>query len=326
MTQVATRLITLIMLLQRQPNQKAADLARKLDVSVRTLHRYFGMLDEMGIPVYTERGPHGGFSLVRGYKMAPLVFTPDEAVAVYLGTSLVEEAWGALYHEAAQGALAKLDNLLPEDQRQEISWARRSFLTAGLNRSDIKLLTPHMEKLRLAVREMRRVNLIYRSSARPEPQSRNVDVYALLHRWGWWYIIGFCHLRQAVRSFRVDRIETLTLLTEKFLIPPGFDIHTYLESEMQFTPAIIVSMRFDAQGADLARANRSSWETLEEQPDGSVIISFASPDENWAISSILAYGPMVTVLEPLEIRDKVSAWAKAIVQLYDEPPKESDSV
>ncbi len=72
MTKPANRLLTLILLLQRQPNQKAADLADSLGVSVRTLHRYIELLDEMGIPVYTERGPCGGFSLVRGYKMPPL--------------------------------------------------------------------------------------------------------------------------------------------------------------------------------------------------------------------------------------------------------------
>src|SRR5512136_3188331 len=98
MSNSATRLITLIMLLQRQPNRKAADLAEKLGVSVRSLHRYIAMLDEMGIPVYTERGPHGGFSLVRGYKLPPLVFTPQEATAVCLGASLVDEIWGGVYH------------------------------------------------------------------------------------------------------------------------------------------------------------------------------------------------------------------------------------
>ena len=134
MSQPASRLITLIMLLQRQPNQKGADLANKLGVSVRTLHRYFAALDEMGIPVYTERGPHGGFSLVRGYRMPPLVFSPEEATAVYLGTSLVEGIWGNLYHEAAQGALAKLDNVLPDEQRAEAAWARRSLVTTGLQR------------------------------------------------------------------------------------------------------------------------------------------------------------------------------------------------
>src|ERR1035437_10368915 len=81
MTKPASRLITLILLLQNRPNQKAADLAGELGVSVRTLHRYFSDLDDMGIPIYAERGPYGGFSLVRGYKMPPLVVSPEEAVA-----------------------------------------------------------------------------------------------------------------------------------------------------------------------------------------------------------------------------------------------------
>ena len=91
MTNTATRLITLIMLLQRRPNQKAAELAGALGVSVRSLHRYVGMLEEMGIPLYSERGPAGGFSLVRGYRMPPLVFTPAEAVSISLGARLVGE-------------------------------------------------------------------------------------------------------------------------------------------------------------------------------------------------------------------------------------------
>src|SRR5512136_605885 len=106
MANTATRLITLIMLLQRQPSQKAGELAKKLGVSVRSLHRYIDMLDEMGIPVYSERGPGGGFSLVRGYKMPPLIFTPEEAVTVCLGAELTREMWGQLYEEAAQGAVA----------------------------------------------------------------------------------------------------------------------------------------------------------------------------------------------------------------------------
>ena len=91
MSKPASRLITLIMLLQNRPSQKAAGLASELGVPVRTLHRYLAQLDEMGIPIYAERGPYGGFSLVRGYKMPPLVFTPAEAVAVSLGTGLVED-------------------------------------------------------------------------------------------------------------------------------------------------------------------------------------------------------------------------------------------
>src|SRR5918911_5239479 len=96
MANTATRLITLIMLLQRQPNQTAAQLAQVLGVSVRTVQRYITMLDEIGIPIYAERGPYGGYALARGYKMPPLIFTPEEAAAVYLGTSLLEEVLRAL--------------------------------------------------------------------------------------------------------------------------------------------------------------------------------------------------------------------------------------
>jgi predicted DNA-binding transcriptional regulator YafY len=211
MSQPASRLITLILLLQRRPNQKAADLAQALDVSVRTLHRYFAMLDEMGIPVYTERGPHGGFSLVRGYKMTPLVLSPEEATALYLGATLVEEIWGSLYKGAAQGAIAKLDNLLPDEQRQEIAWARRSLAAVSLQRADFSLLSLTLEKLRKAVHERRSVHMVYRSSSQPRPTPRDLDPYALAFRWGWWYVVGYCHTRCALRSFRVDRILEMEL-------------------------------------------------------------------------------------------------------------------
>ncbi|MBI3170531.1 MAG: YafY family transcriptional regulator, partial [Chloroflexi bacterium] len=206
MTNTATRLITLIFLLQNQPNQKASELAEKLGVSLRTVHRYFEMLDEMGIPVYSERGPYGGFSLVRGYKMPPLVFTLEEAVAVALGTGLVQELWGDLYRESAHGALAKLENLLPEEQTREVAWARGSLAATGMHRADLKMQTPALEKLRRAIREHRSVTILYQTSQVPHAAERGLDPYALVHRWGWWYVIGFCHVHKEIRTFRVDRI------------------------------------------------------------------------------------------------------------------------
>jgi predicted DNA-binding transcriptional regulator YafY len=317
MTQPATRLITLILLLQNQPNQKASELAEKLGISIRTVHRYLAMLDEMGIPVYSERGPYGGFSLVRGYKMPPLVFTPEEAVAVTLGTGLVEEMWGQLYREASRGALAKLENLLPDEQRSEVAWARRALIATGLNRADLDRLAPDLEKLRRAVREHRAVQITYRSINRPEPESRPVNPYALVFRWGWWYVVGYCLLRQEMRSFRLDRIDALLLTGDTFQIPAGFDIHAYLDEEWRSQPQIQVKLRFIPQAAHVALTNRSYWDTLEEQADGAVLVTLKTPDLNWAASSALAYGPLVTVLEPEVLRKMVADWAQAIAALYE---------
>lgn len=312
----ATRLITLIMLLQRQPNQKASELAGKLGVSVRSLHRYVTMLDEMGIPVYSERGPHGGFSLVRGYKMPPLVLTPEEAVAVHLGTSLVGEMWGTLYQEAAQGALAKLDNLLPDEQRREVAWARRSLVAAGLHRANLEPAAPHLEKLRRAIREQRRVQMVYRSQSQPEPRQRELDPYALVLRWGWWYVFGHCHLRNDIRSFRVDRIAELTLLDQTFQMPGDFSVQEHLALEFRNQSPVQVRLRFAPEAAHVALDNRAMWQTCEPQPDGSIVVTTTMPDLQWAASMALGFGPIIKVLEPEELRRMVSEWATAIAAQY----------
>ena len=316
----ATRLITLIMTLQRQPNQKAADLAQKLGVSVRTLHRYFGMLDEIGIPIYAERGPYGGFSLVRGYKLPPLVFTPEEAVALYLGTSLVSEMWGRLYQESAQGALAKLENVLPDEQRNEVAWARRSLVATGMQRADLSALGPTLEKLRRAAREQQLVNMHYQSTTGDKVTERQVDPYALVYRGGWWYLVGYCHLRDALRTFRVDRIQGLETLSQTFQMPDDFEVHAYLEQEFVDQPVVRAKLRFKPEGAHVALSERSIWEALEENSDGSVDVSLSAPDLTWLASMTISFANLVTVLEPPELREMVREWARSVVELYATSP------
>ena len=319
LTNMAVRLISLIMLLQRRPNQKAAALAEALNVSVRTVHRYISMLDELGIPVYSERGPHGGFSLVRGYRMPPLVLTPEEAVAVTLGTGLVEALWGQLYREAARGALAKLENVLPDEQCHEVSWARRTFVATNMHRAANAPLIPRLETLRCATREHRSVDVTYRSRGRREPAQRVVDPYVLVHRWGWWYVVAYCHLREDVRTFRVDRMEALTLLDTCFHQPPDFDVHAYLESEPHTRPQFEVRLRFHPKSAHLAVDERGLWERLEEQPDGGVIVSFEVPDLELATRTALSYASHAVVLEPPELYRAVRERAQALLEEHTQP-------
>lgn len=315
MSNTATRLITLIMLLQRQPNQQAADLAAELGVSVRTFHRYITMLDEMGIPVYSERGPYGGFSLVRGYKMAPLVFTPEEAVVVSLGTSLVGELWGPLYREAVNGAAAKLDNVLPEEQRHEVVWAKRTLIATGMHRTEQGIVTEFLKTLRAATHERQTIQLIYRSRD-GEVTKRLVDPYALVHRWGWWYVVGYCHLRKNVRSLRVDRIVELAILPQQFVVPSEFDIQAYLATEPVAANQQRVQLRFAPPAARVAWENRYQWDAIHEETDGSALVTLVTPDLQWAASTVLAYGGMAVAVAPDELCQLVREYAQAIAAQY----------
>ena len=318
MSNVATRLITLILTLQSQPNQKASDLAHKLGISVRTLHRYFSMLDEMGIPVYAERGPYGGFSLVRGYKLPPLIFSVEEAVAVYLGTNLISEAWGKLYKDAAQSAMAKIENILPNEQRDEIHWARRSLVTTSLYRADLASLSPIMEQLRSAARELKQVNITYQGQTNAKAEKRRIDPFALVFRAGWWYLVGYCHLRNAPRTFRVDRIQKLSVLEKSFEGPADFNIHAYLENEFKNQPSIRAKLRFIPEAAHMVKANPSMWETVTENSDGSMDVTRTAPDLPWLASMALSFAHWTRVLEPQELQVMIREWAQATADLYSE--------
>ena len=321
MTNSATRLITLIMLLQRQPNRKAGELAKELGVSIRTVHRYFSMLEELGIPLYSERGPTGGFSLVRGYKMPPLVLNPEEAVAVGLGTSLVEEMWGRLYRDAARGALAKLDNLLPDEQRQEIAWARRALIASQLHRAGQPAEEGKLDQLRSALHDTRRVRIAYDNPRDARPTLRDFDPYALVHRWGRWYTAGFCHLRGALRLLRLDRIRELRILEETFTPPVDFDTHAFLSAELQPEPTIQARVRFAPEAAGFVHDSSIGWSGIEPQADGSLLATLPASDLVFAASMLISFGPAVTILAPEELKKLVAEWARALLERYPEQAK-----
>ncbi|HET9496204.1 MAG TPA: YafY family protein [Chloroflexia bacterium] len=316
MANTATRLITLIMLLQRRPNQTARQLAQELEVSPRTVQRYMAMLDEIGIPIYAERGPYGGYALVRGYKMPPLIFTPEEAVALYLGTAFTEQVWARLYREAARSAIAKLDNVLPDEQRREVAWAQRTLHAVGVQWGDPALSAPHLEKLWDAVRAGRTVRMSYLGRGHQAPTERRFDPYTLVHSWGWHYTIGYCHLRRGIRTFRLDRIVELEVLDDTFDPPTGFNLEAYVAAEPFFHPSLHARLRFGPHAAHQALNNRAFWDTLEEHPDGSITATFAAHDLEGAAGIVLRYGYLADVLEPSELRDIVLARARAIVERY----------
>jgi predicted DNA-binding transcriptional regulator YafY len=160
------------------------------------------------------------------------------------------------------------------------------------------------------------VRMTYQSSSNPQGVQRDMDPYALVHRWGWWYVVGFCHLRQDLRSFRVDRISELNLSGQTFSVPDKFDLHAYLLQESRYIPQMKVRIRFLPQFAHLATMGRGYWEQLEAQPDGSVIVTFYAPDVYAAASTSIAYGPTVIILDPPEVRRMVKEWAQAAVNLY----------
>jgi predicted DNA-binding transcriptional regulator YafY len=303
------------MLLQSRPLWKASELAEELSVSERTIHRYMGMLEDMGIPIYSERGPYGGFSLMRGYKLPPLIFTAEEATVLYMGANLVEEVWGQIYRDAVTAVTAKLDNVLPDDLRQEVSQAQQGLVVSGLMARDYRPWMPVLDVLRHSVVKRRALRITYRDF-RLEESCREIEPYALTFRGGLWYLVAYCQLRDAMRTFRVDRIQAFEPLDRDFVVPEGFSAQAYVERTMQFENNYEVVVHLDSRVAPYVREHTGHWTELIDHEDGSVTVRFDASGLDWASGWVLSYGSAARVLEPPELIERVQTEAQNVLKRY----------
>jgi predicted DNA-binding transcriptional regulator YafY len=293
-------------------------LAAELKVSPRTIHRYIGMLEEMGIPVCSERGPYGGFSLVRGYKLPPLLFSAEEATVLTMGARLVGKLWGQTYQEAVTSATAKLTNVLPDELHQEVARAGQAMVIGDLARVDYAPFQGTIDILRRCVIERRPVTLSYRGYEHALTE-RIVDPYGLFFRWGLWYIVGYCHLRQALRTFRVDRVQQAGGRDGHFVPPADFSLDDYVQETMQWEPLFTVEVEVSPITATRIREDGVNWMEMEEQLDGMVRVRFGSSELSWPTHWVLSLGASARVLGPPELVERVQQAAADVLALYRPP-------
>lgn len=316
MSKVATRLLSLILMLQSRPIWKAGELSSELNVSERTVHRYMGMLDEMGIPIYSERGPHGGFSLMRGYKLPPLIFSAEEATVLYMGANLMREVLGQTYADAVTAVTAKLDVVLPDDLRQEVERARERLVVGALLSRDYTAWESIIHVLRRCLSDQRCVRIRYRGFRQVDSE-RVVEPLALSLQWGMWYLVAFCRLRDAMRTFRVDRIQEAVPLDEPFERPPEFSVREYLAANMRFERPYRVEVWLSPEVAPSVRERHEHWMTLCDHPDGSITASFDTASLDWATGWILWQGAHARVIRPDALVERVKTAAQGILDRYN---------
>lgn len=226
-----TRVLTVLELLQAHGQISGAELAERLDVDRRTIRRYITVLEELGIPVTTEQGRYGGYRLVAGFKLPPMMFTDEEALAVSLGLLAARQLGLADAAPAIASVQAKLERVMPANLKKRVrgvSDTTRVILPRGEPSLDDRAL----QTLTVATESMRSVGFTYHSPDRGGID-RRVDPYGLVFREGRWYLTGFCHLREAMRSFRLDRISDVHLLPGTFQRPPGFDAADFLSESFR---------------------------------------------------------------------------------------------
>lgn len=207
----ADRLFQIILLLRHGRVVTAAALATALEVSERTIYRDIADLVKSGAPIDGEAGV--GYRLRRGYQVPPLMFTGDELEALVVGAKLVR-AWGdAALGRAAEQAMARIEAVLPRALEQRVSASERRFL--AIDCLQPAPLREPMTMLRAGMESGRKVHVSYRRGD-GEASQRTLWPLGLVF-WGHCWTLGaWCELRQAFRTFRVDRIAAVDLVDQGF--------------------------------------------------------------------------------------------------------------
>ena len=280
-----TRVLAVLELLQARGRISGAELARCLRVHPRTVRRYVALLEEMGIPLTAERGRHGGYLLVAGFKLPPMMFTDDEALALSVGLLAARGLGLAEAAPAVASAQAKLERVMPPKLKRRVR-AVDEMVSLDLARSTPPEDNAALVTLTAAAQASRRVRLSYRAAVSPRDSDgsvseRDFDPYGLVWRGGRWYAVGWCHLRRALRSFRLDRIGAVRTLDVAFTRPPDFDALAHLTYSVATLPrrhAVEVLLH-----TDLRTARRELFATVGvlEPLTGGVLLRGQCDDLSW---------------------------------------------
>ncbi|MEO8394055.1 MAG: YafY family protein [Chloroflexota bacterium] len=294
-----TRLLTVLELLQTHAQMSSSELAARLEVDARTVRRYILMLQDLGIPIEAEMGRHGGYSLRPGFKLPPLMFSNDEALALILGLLVARNLGLAGASWPIEGALAKLQRVLPEALHEQTE-AIQSALVFNVAPTAQRIASSMLIALGGAVYTARQVTIVYQSDG--EATRRSVDPYGVVFHDGVWYLVGYCHLRRAIRIFRLDRIAAMELEPATFAPPEHFDSLAYLLQSFALIPdrwevEVILKTTLDSA----RRAIPAGLGVLEAHRDGvRLCTSIASLD--WMARYLVGLGFRVLVCQPPELR------------------------
>lgn len=309
------RLLSILLLLQSHRQLTARELARRLEVSERTILRDMEALSGSGVPVVAERGAGGGWSLLDDYQTKLTGLSAAEIQSLFLARPARFMADLGLKREA-EAALIKLQASLPAAGREQAEFARSRILIDPRGWRDAGESVACLPVLLDALWRQRKIRFVYRR-ALCEAAERTGDPLGLVAKGSAWYLVA--NIEGEPRTYRVSRISEPAALDEAGARPKEFDLAAYWErSAAEFREKLPrYYATFRASPSVMRWVRYRGWRLEEETPDGDgVRVRLRFDAEEEAVQFGLSFGGEVEVLEPTELRREVLAGAMAAVARY----------
>jgi predicted DNA-binding transcriptional regulator YafY len=309
-----TRVLAVLALLQAHGRMSGSELAQRLEVNIRTLRRYIIMLQDLGIPIEAERGRNGAYVLSPGFKLPPMMFTNEEALALTVGLISARHLNLADTDRAVESAFAKLERVMPLDLKSRV---RALTETITLDPNPTSLTPPSefvLSTMSSAAQLRQRVHIRYHPN-RGEDTERDFDPYGLTYYQHKWYAVGYCHLRQDLRSFRLDRVTQVSMIDAHFDRPDGFDPLAYLMQAIAIMPRKYAFELLLKTDIDTAQQEVFDVLGILEATEEGIILRGSVEDLDWLARQISIFSFDFIVREPAELRAELKKHSVKLANL-----------
>jgi predicted DNA-binding transcriptional regulator YafY len=308
-------------LITSKMGKSAAELASEMEANPRTVYRDLEALQVAGFPIYTERVDGKNlWSLLDTMKhQIPIPFSLTELMALYFSRDMMKVFKDTVFYENLESLFNKIKTTLP---RESLAYMDRTeqVLQMGIKPyKDYGRFKEIINRVSEAAVQKKSIEIVYYTMSRKKESRRKVDPYRVWFFNGTFYLIGFCHFREEIRVFALDRIKMLHQTKESFEVPQDFDLEVFLGASFgvcQGEPTT-VRIRFSPEVAGYIR--EKIWhesQKLEQQEDGSLLFEAVVAGTREIKYWILAWGSHAYVLEPEGLKEEICAQAVATLNLY----------
>ena len=312
-------MLAILWMLNSGVKMTAKQISQKLEINIRTVYRHIDALCASGVPIISDPGHNGGYSLLNNFIRAPLLFDMEEKKALLHAAVFAKEA-GYPLSEALGNATSKLKMYSNQEQKSILNHHLAGFEV--INRMVNPSIQPILAELEQAVEKEFSVEIDYRTSREEQPKNRMIDPYEMVYWNNKWYTVAFCHLRNEIRSFRVDRILLIKYTQIIFKRPEAFSTREFFMKNLlpdlvgkEGLISLIIEGRSEALD-DLCM----HWflgHHLKERTSNQAIFLFEEKSIHIYVPYfLLSYGKSIQIIEPQSLKERLVAIASELMEYY----------
>jgi predicted DNA-binding transcriptional regulator YafY len=308
----------MVITLQHKKLTTASELSDILEVDKKTIYRYINTLISANVPIHTKKGRYGGFYIDEGFYMKFPSLSKEEMQALLMSSKILTKSNGFIYENQLMSAVEKIkrtciDNNMDFDDLEN----NASFKIDNIG--SLEKLNDKISKINYSISKGRAIIISYYSINKNKLTVRKIEPYTVIFKEGDWYVIGYCHAKEEVRTFKISRIKSIDNTSDIYMKPINFSLKEYLKNnwEVFIGGEQEVVIRFDTATADFIK--QSKWnanQQISDNLDGSIIFRVFVNEFDGIKNWVMGFGSHAEVIAPDTLRGEIKYEIQELSKKY----------